>query len=348
VGRYATIELIKTFPNKVIVAGRDLEKANAFAVEQNHVFEALKLDIYDKESVSGAVKNVSVAVMCLSPKNTDFVEYCIKNGIHYIDISPSNNVAKYIKRFKREAESSNSTSILGVGLAPGLTNLLVKKLSQNADEIKSVNISLLLGLGEQHGNDGIKWLLDNIRHNFDLKIDGADKSFKPFIKKHKTSFPEPLGKRTAYRFNLADQFIVPQTLSVNNVSSYYCYDSKFLTAYVSVLKRIGIFGLLNYKAMYNFFLKLFTSTMSTMRKLKIGTDIYGIQIDAVGIKDKREIYLNIGVIGNNNSLLTGQITAFAAAKLFNENHPAGVFYLEELFSLDDLNDFGINPGVIFS
>ncbi|MCL2002573.1 MAG: saccharopine dehydrogenase NADP-binding domain-containing protein [Oscillospiraceae bacterium] len=348
VGRYTTFELINAFPKKVIVAGRNLEKADAFAAEHNNVFETMKLDIYDKESVNAGLKNIRVVVMCLSPKNTDFAEYCIKNGIHYIDVSPSNDVAKNIYQYKQEAESNHSTCILGVGLAPGLSNLLVKKLSQNADKIKKADISLLLGLGEKHGADGVKWFLDNIQRNFILKVDGTDKKFKPFIQKHKTVFPEPLGKRTAYRFNLADQFIVPQTLSVDNASSYYCYDSKFATASVSVLKRIGIFGLLKHRTFYNLFLKLFISTLSVTRKMKTGADIYGIQVDAEGIKNGQKIQFHIGTTGVNNSLITGQIVAFAATKLFAGNHPAGVFYLEELYSLDDLNDFGIKPKITLS
>jgi len=348
VGKYVTLELIYSFPKKVIVAGRDLAKADAFSKEQNNSFETIKLDIYDKESVKASVKNIRVAVMCLSPKNTDFAEHCIRNGIHYIDISPSNDVVKNIKIFKQEAEITNSTCILGVGLAPGLSNLLVKELSRKFDCLESVNISLLLGLGEQHGTDGVKWLLDNIRYNFDLKIDDTNKSFKPFIQKYKTDFPEPLGKRTAYRFNLADQFIVQQTLSINNVSSYFCYDSKFVTAYVSILKHIGVFGLLKYKTAYSFFLKVFISALSIMRKLKIGTDIYGIQINARGIKSGQKTQFQIGATGNNNSLITGQIAAFIAIKLFNENYKAGVFYLEELFSLNDFIDFDKKFKIVFS
>ena len=87
------------------------------------------------------------------------------------------------------------------------------------------------------------------------------------------------------------------------------------------------------------------SVLSVTQKLKIGTDIYGIQVDAEGIKNGQKAQFHIGTMGNNNSLLTGQIAAFAATKLFTENYPAGVFYLEELFSLSDLNDFGIKPEI---
>lgn len=345
VGRYVTSELIKTFSNKVVVAGRSLEKANSFLQEHGGSFEILKLDIYDFDRRAEALKNIKVVVMCLSPKNNDFAEHCIKNGVHYIDISPSNDIAQNLKTFSHGNENISSTCVLGVGLAPGLSNLLVKELSQSVDVLQNVNISLLLGLGEEHGKDGVKWLLDNINENFFLNINGSKVSIKPFIGKHKTDFIEPLGKRTAYRFNLADQFIVPQTLRIENVSSYFCYDSKAITAYVSILKRIGIFGLLKFKITYRFIEKIFSAILPIIRKTKIGTDIYSIQVDAVGAKNGKEVSCRISAIGNNNSLLTGQIAAFSAMKLFTDNYPHRVFYFEELFSLEDIDNFGICPKI---
>ncbi len=63
VGRYVTLELITTFPKKIIVAGRNLEKANSFAREYNNLFETQKIDIYDLENITEATKNVKVVVM---------------------------------------------------------------------------------------------------------------------------------------------------------------------------------------------------------------------------------------------------------------------------------------------
>ncbi|MCL2412093.1 MAG: saccharopine dehydrogenase NADP-binding domain-containing protein, partial [Treponema sp.] len=222
VGKYVTLELVNSFQKKVIVAGRNIKKANDFAQENDNLFETLRLDIYDTESFSASIINVKIAIMCLSPNNNDFAKYCLENGIHYVDISPSNDVAKNIEQFRAEAEINHSTCVLGVGLSPGLSNLLVKKLKQNEVLLKKVNINLMLGLGEAHGQDGIKWLLDNIKNDFivnNIKI-------KPFGKNKKVIFIEPLGKRSVYPFNLADQYIVSKTQNIKDVLSYFCYDSK--------------------------------------------------------------------------------------------------------------------------
>jgi saccharopine dehydrogenase-like NADP-dependent oxidoreductase len=335
VGKYVTLELLKKFPSEIIVAGRDLNKANSFAKQYSNSFETLKLDIYNIENIPHLIKDIKIAVMCLSPKNNDFAKYCIENGIHYIDISPSNDIVKNIEN----CANKKSTCVLGVGLAPGLSNLLVKKICQEMDILQDVNISLMLGVGEAHGNDGIKWLLDNIRTDFFVR----NKRIKPFVKGKKTVFIQDLGERKVYPFNLADQFIIPKTLNIENVSSYFCYDSKFITNYVSVLKHIGIFGLLKFDFMYKIIFRLFISILNVIQKLKLGTDVYSIKVDANGIKNGKKYICRTGIIGNNNSLLTAKITSFVAKKLYMENYPLGIFYLEELFSLEELDIYSICP-----
>ncbi len=329
VGRYVTLELLKTCKScGLVVAGRSLEKAASFAKEHAGAFEALKLDIYDTTGYPTTLENIKAVVMCLTPENNDFAKYCAQNGIHYIDISPSDNVAQTIKNYHKEAINSHCSCVLGVGISPGLSNLLVKELLARTDNPRDIRISLLLGVGEQHGEDGVKWLLDNINRKYKVRRDGAEEIVTPFIQKTKTTFLEPLGKRTAYCFNLADQFIVSRTLNVDSVSSYFCYDSKFVTRLVSIRKRMGRFSLLRFKKAYRVMVKLFKLTLSLMRGLHIGTDVYGIQIDAIGLTNSHAVPLRIGAKGNNNSMLTAHIAAFAVTKLCAGVKPCGVFYLE--------------------
>lgn len=341
VGRYVTLDLVAVFPNEVIVAGRNLEKADAFAQEHNNLFGTQKIDIYDVSNFKEATKNVKVVVMCMMPKNNDFTKFCIENEIHYVDISPSDNVMGKIEQFKGYFENKQVACVLGVGLAPGLSNLLVKKLQSEVDILQSVDMFLMLGLGEAHGADGVNWLLDNIRNSFPVN----NQKIKPFVNGKKTIFIQHLGKRKAYPFNIADQFIVSKTLQIENAASYLCFDSKTATRLLSTLKHMGVFNLLKFKAVQNIFANIFNSLLPIIQKSRFGTDIYSIKIDAIGLKNNNKYKCSIGTIGYDNSLLTAQITAFVAKQLYTKNLPSGIFYLEELFSLDDLNNAGICPEI---
>ena len=333
VGRHVSLELAKRFPQKVIVAGRSIDKANRFAGEHNGQFETLQLDIYD--AGHGALENAKAAVMCLSPASNDFANFCIEKGVHYIDISPSNGVAQGIEPLQEKAEQNNVTCVLGVGLASGLSNLLVKELRGAMDALEEVNIHLMLGLGDSHGEDGVRWLLDNMGRDF---VDGSGKRVKPFVDKRKTAFMAPLGERSAYRFNLADQFIAVKTLQTKQAASYFCYDSRAITALVSILQHLGAFRLLRYKSAYRATTKLFGAMLSALRKLGFGTDVYSIKIDAVGMKNGNEHFCHAAATGHDNALFTAKVAAFVAREMYAGHCPPGVFYMEQLFSLDDLAD----------
>ncbi|MCL2411312.1 MAG: hypothetical protein FWC97_06680, partial [Treponema sp.] len=138
---------------------------------------------------------------------------------------------------------------------------------------------------------------------------------------------------------------VSKTQNIKDVLSYFCYDSKITTFLLSFLKHLGIFGLLKFKTFYNIMLKYFNFMLSVNQKLKLGSDVYSIKIDAIGIKNEKEHFYSAGIIGYNNSLLTGKITAFVAEKLYKNNYSSGVFYLEELFSLEDFNENDIIPKI---
>jgi len=345
VGQYATLKLASMFPGKVIVAGRSLAKANDFAEKHNGLFDVLQLDIYDSDNIPAVMSTVCVVVMCLMPKNNGFAKFCIRADIHYVDISPSYDVIKKFEKLREDAVINNSTCVLGVGLAPGLSNLLVKKAKQQFDVLQKAKIYLMLGLGEAHGNDGVKWFLDNVHSDFVKHESGTNKKIKPFVRKSKTTFAEPLGVRSAYSFNIADQFIIPKTLHIENVESYFCYDSRAITFLVSMLKRLGVFRLLKWKTSYNLISRLFNVALRLFHKWNIGTDVYSVQVDAFGTINGKKHSYHIGAIGHNNSSLTGEVAAIVASQLYEGNCPNEIFYFEDLFSLEDLEKFGIRPKI---
>jgi len=236
--------------------------------------------------------------------------------------------------FKDRAIATETVCVLGVGLVPGLSNLMVKKAKPYFDEIKTVDIFLLLGLGERHGIDGIKWLLDNINKEFSLKRVNTIENIKTFKNKRKTKFPKNLKIRTAYSFDLADQHTIPKTLGLNNVSSYFCYDSAFVTKEVVILKRIGLFKLLRIGFLYNLFVLIFNLLLNIINKFKLSSDIYSIKVDIEGIKNNRNVKHQSSIIGYNNSSVTGKVAAIVANLIYKGEVKHGIYYLEEVLDFD--------------
>lgn len=89
------------------------------------------------------------------------------------------------------------------------------------DQVEQIDTYLMLGIGEVHGRDGVNWLLNHIQKDYALMENGTEKRVKPFSHGKRSTFHHSIGKRTAYRFNLADQHILQQTVDVTKTSSRF-------------------------------------------------------------------------------------------------------------------------------
>lgn len=123
VGNIISKELSKHYPGKVIVAGRNLSKAEDLARKIPVI--PMQLDL-TSISTTDFLDTVKLVIMCLDQTNTSFVELCIENGIDYIDISANQEVIEKIELLSEKAKKYQSSIVLSVGIAPGITNLLAK------------------------------------------------------------------------------------------------------------------------------------------------------------------------------------------------------------------------------
>jgi len=331
VGKHVVMELIEICPERVIIAGRDLSKANAFVQKTDLPIRIEQLDIYDIGNFNDeSLKTVHTVVMCLGAKNTKFVEFCIDNGINYIDISASNEIPNQIRLLESKAIQNKVTCILGVGIAPGLSTLLATEVASKMEYVTKLDFALMLGLGEQHGTDGVRWFLENLKTDF--KVNGV--IIKPFTNMCQADFPEPLGKRKAYSFNLADERIISETLDISDVSTYYCYDSKFMTGLIHMVKKSGILNILRNQKIFNRFLKIFSS--DKMSKNSRLSDRIGLHIKATGLSEGMLVTYHGNITGNNSSTLTAKVASYTALQLNQSNYPVGVHYLNEVMHLDEI------------
>jgi len=325
VGQFICRDLGDKFPGKVIAAGRRYDKAAKFARTTNGRVLPLEFDVFADNDNDNVLEDVTLVVMCLDLNDTRFIEVCIEKGIHYIDISASYSFLKKIMSLDEKAKTSGSTIILSVGLSPGLTNLLVQHSTLQFDTLHSADIFVLLGLGEEHGKAAIEWMVDNMHITFDIIDNGFKKRVKSFEDGKYTIFPEPFGRRTAYRFNFAEQHFLPDTLDINSVSHRICFDSKFITLLLYIYKKIGILNLLKISSIRNAVVNLFEN-------IRYGSDKYVLQVDSIGEKGGNVSGFTCSVTGRNQSEGTGRLTSIISKSVYSNKYPAGVYHIEQIFS----------------
>ncbi len=79
-------QLAPQFPHRVVIAGRNGEKARLAATDVGHGAQARAMDIFSSNAAN-ALDGVTLVVVCLDQADTGFVRQCLALGIHYVDIS---------------------------------------------------------------------------------------------------------------------------------------------------------------------------------------------------------------------------------------------------------------------
>ncbi|WP_326984496.1 saccharopine dehydrogenase NADP-binding domain-containing protein [Chryseobacterium sp. MYb264] len=316
VGSIIAENLSKVYPEKVMVAGRSLSKAQKLAVNLHQQVIPYQLDINSISDFS-IFDDVQLVIMCLDQTNTDFVEYCISKGIHYIDISAQYKALKSIEGLNSFAAENQSSVVLSVGLAPGITNLLAQHAVHLLPNTESIDIFILLGLGEKHGEFAYKWTFNNIDSEYQISENGTKKNMKSFTKPIQT---ELLGKRQFYLFDFSDQHVLSDTLAVPRIETRMAFDVKWFTKLTAILRKLGITRLFKNEKVQDLAIKSFNN-------FTMGTDVYAVKIVA---KDTSGNIKELSINGNNEGKITAIVATEMAMIVLNGNIPHGVFHSHQI------------------
>lgn len=316
----------------VVIAGRNLELAKEY-IRKNHLScDARKIDV---EAIhADQLQDIKTIIMCLEQNNEIVLSNCIQYKINYIDITPSYTIIQKLQQREKDVMKAGITVVLGVGIAPGISNLLCKKAAMEFNQVLQIESYLMLGTGEKHGKNAIQWLIHNL--NVKYKENNDPKTIvRSFSDDRKIKLIHEKKKRRFVRIDLADWHIMKEKYPEAKVTSWYAYDTNFVTGYFEFLQSMHIFRLLKYHWFESFFTKLLTTSMSIFQKLRIGSPDYATMIKVTG-KDESGVHtISYQISGEQNSIITADICAKAGIK--TEEMEGGFFFLEDILSSDDIN-----------
>ena len=236
------------------------------------------------------------------------------------------------------ARGTGAAAISGIGLVPGLSNILARYLRDRVGRLSIVDIHLMLGLGDMHGVDAIRWMLDYADRSFTVQTPAGPASVETFSGPKVVYFPDESAPRTTYRFDFADQHVIPYTLGADGSSTRVCFDSRLMTKAVALLKRAGLIDLAQRADPYKI--------AKFLRMLRLGTDAFTLKVEALGVIGNLEVMLTASAQGHDEARATGTITSLVAQRLYDGYVPAGVHHAEQVTSLErfvnPLNEAGIH------
>jgi saccharopine dehydrogenase-like NADP-dependent oxidoreductase len=312
------------FPGKIIIAGRNKEKAQQLIKDLNIQASAVRIDLGAREFNEINFEEIHTAICCIEVLQTDdFILSCIKHHVNYTELATSYKAYQRLINYRNDVEMSGMCIIPGVGLMPGLSGVFVQNAISRFKQIQKTESFVLLGLGEDHGLDSIRWMTEYADKTFYAKTVEGEKQVDSLTDPLNEKLLNENSPRRFYRFNFGDQHIISKTMEVNSAETRLAFDSKFVTWLLVVIKKLGLLTKLG-KINPRIIKKWLAGFPFASERFAVQTHCY--------TQDKNEIiYLAAGF---SEARATGIIAAYAVSCLY-QSGKTGIKRFEELIQFDD-------------
>ena len=248
VGSRVAADLAPDFPGRVVVAGRDAEQAKAAAAALGHGVRGRALDVTVPQSVTAALDDASVVLSCIDQSERGLLHAAIQRGLGYTDITPHLTElgrGPAFDEIDHAAKLFGARVVLGTGLVPGISSVMVRSLADTLGGADAIETSLLLSAKDATGPGSFEYFLREVTMSFDVHTDGVDRRARAFSAPRVVVFPPPIGMRRAYLFPFSDQVLYPRTLGARTALSRLAIEPAPLSSFLSFLVRTGAVGVLS-------------------------------------------------------------------------------------------------------
>jgi saccharopine dehydrogenase-like NADP-dependent oxidoreductase len=246
VGSRIAADLAPDFPDRVIVAGRHRNRADAAAAAIGHGARGQRIDVTDASSTAQALDSVAVAVNCIDQPDRALLWAAIERGLAYTDITPhlvDLGRGQAFEHVDSAAKAAGARVLLGAGMVPGISNVIVRALMNRVGGADRIETSLLLSADDLSGPASFDYLLQELAMVFNVHVDNADHRTRPFTQPRAVDYPAPVGTRRAYLFPFSDQVLYPRTTGARTVLTRLSIDPPRLGRLLAFMVRTRIAGI---------------------------------------------------------------------------------------------------------
>ena len=311
VGQVLASILGQWLPHRVVVAGRSFERAKELTERIPVGLTARRFDVDQPHEFDSVLRNADVVVMCVERANEALARECLTRGIGYVDICATASVLDSLQCLHELAISRSATAVLSVGLAPGLTNLLARLCVDRLPTARSVDITVLLGVGGDHGSDSVRWTVQHLGEPVDRAARRPSANVRTWL--------PGFGRRKTHVFPFSDQHTLTSTLGMP-VTTRICFDSALFTSILFTLRSARFFALLRRLGGNNFL-------GSALSRWRPGTDRFVIHAAANGVDGERIWY---AAAGRQECRATAIFTAHVTRRLLRGDLLPGAQHIDQL------------------
>lgn len=343
VGKLLAARLAKQYPGAIVIAGRDGKKAKVLS-DSIPGTAYIAIDAYDPKTyipIFAPENHVHVVISCVElPKNSILAKEVLAHGIHFTELTATYEAHKKLLALQKTAIQHKSTAIVGVGLMPGLSNIMAYDVAQQLDTIDRIEINLMLGLGDGHGLDAVKWTLRNLASSYEIVETDQLKTVKSFTDPYKATFIDEKKPRRFYRFDFSDQHMLNRSLQAGQISSRLAFDSRLVTRSLNWLRKTGVLSLVKDKHA--------NVAYKIMRTFPLGTDQWALQVEVCGLKENKRVSHKLLARGCAEGNATAIIAAYVVSRLYENKLPPGVHAVETALDAKEVYAHARQRGIIVS
>ncbi len=206
---------------ELLVLDADAPRAEAVAAQvgaEGRGFDARSGELAD------LLKQVRSVAACLPYKlNIPVMEAALAAGCHYADLGGLFHVTLEQWKLHDRFREAGIAAVMGIGSAPGLTNVLAKLGADRLDSVSSIDlVDGAIDLSEGGGGFGVPYSVETVLDEFTLPAmvfeDGELKEVPAGSGVISWDFPEPLGTLPAMYTLHSEPATLPRTIpGVRNV-----------------------------------------------------------------------------------------------------------------------------------
>lgn len=285
----------------LVVAGRNPSKAAAFARSVGG--RGVRLDLDDQSTWEPASRGVDWVLMCMDQTDLSFVSFLFAQGIHYADITASDGFLRAVEGLAPR----RSMALISVGLAPGLTNIMAAWGAARLERIERIDIGLLFGLGDRHGEAAIGWLADRI---FDRARDRRVVDM---------AFGFGAGRRTLHAVDFSDQHSLARTLPTDAAWTGVAFESRLATT--------ALFGMGRAFAGSRLMRDV---SAAVMKRLRFGSPLCSASVAVSGWSKGERVATSVHFSGAVEARVTAQLAALQFEQVLSGPLVAGVHHTHQL------------------
>jgi saccharopine dehydrogenase-like NADP-dependent oxidoreductase len=239
---------------KIIIADRNVAAAEKRVKElASDRVSARYVDLNNEKSIKAVIKNVDLVMNCaLSKYNIPVMKAALSTNTHYMDLSalPQNTLEQM--KLDEEFRKAKLLAIIGMGAAPGISNLMAKFAYDRLDKVESVKFRIA-SISMVESTLPIRFpysayaLLGQIEYRTMIIEDGKLKEVDSLTGAEFTEFPDPIGTVETIYLSHPEPAMLSKTfmekgLKFSDVKLYYTHPE-----FIEKLKFIRDLGFVNSK-----------------------------------------------------------------------------------------------------